>query len=64
MYYIAKHLSWNGLLHYKYITEFPGDRIFLNRQKFGEVTGKMVYCDLCPICYTLLTSKMQNSPDK
>ena len=33
-----KHLSCGGLLHYKCITKFAGERIF----KIGEVTGKMV----------------------
>ena len=39
---IAKHLSWDGLLHYKFITQFAGERIFLNRRTFDEFTGKMV----------------------
>jgi len=25
---IAKHLSWDDLLHCKFITQFAGDRIF------------------------------------
>jgi len=39
---IAKNLSWDDLLHCKFITQFAGDRIFLNRQTFGEVAGKMI----------------------
>ena len=26
----AKHLSCDGLLHYKFFTQFAGERIFLN----------------------------------
>jgi len=61
----AKHLSCDGLLHYKFITQFVGERIF----KIGEhlvklLHGKMVDFVTHPIRFTLLPSKMQNSPDK
>ena len=51
---IAKHLSCDGLLHYKFVIQFAGERIF-------NITGKMV--DRV-IRLRLLSSKMQNSPDK
>ena len=37
---------------------------FLKSVKFGEVTGKMVDCVICPFALRLLSSKMQNSLDK
>ena len=61
---VAKHLSWDGLLHCKFIIQFAGERNFLNRRTFGKVAGKMVVCVIHPIRLTLLSSKMQNSPDK
>jgi len=62
---IAKHLSWVGLLQYKCITHFVGKRIFkIGEHFFGEVTGKMANFVICPICLTVLFSKMQNSPNK
>ena len=59
----VKHSSCNELLHYKFIIQFAGENFF-NRQTFGEVTGKMVDCVILPIHHRLLSSKMQNSPDK
>jgi len=61
---VAKHLSWDGLLHCKFIIQFAGERNFFNRRTFGKVAGKMVVCVIHPIRITLLSSKMQNSPDK
>jgi len=34
---IAKHLSWDGLLDYKYIIQFSGERIV----KIGEYLAKL-----------------------
>jgi len=34
---IAEHLSYDGLLYYKYIVQFAGDRIF----KIGEHLAKL-----------------------
>ena len=34
---IAKHLSWDGLLYYKFITQFATKRIF----KIGEHLAKL-----------------------
>ena len=59
----VKHLSFDGLLQCKFITQFASERIFFNRWTFGEVTGKMVDCVMRPIRLRLLSSKMQNSPD-
>jgi len=61
---IAKHICWDTLLHYKFITQFASERIFQKiGEHFGEVTDKMVDCVIRPIRLTLLSSKMQNLPD-
>jgi len=38
----AKHLSFDELLHCKFITQFAGERISKIGEQFGEVIGKMV----------------------
>ena len=57
---IAKHLSYGGLLYYKYITQFAGERIF----KISEHLAKLQAVSLIdrvirPIRLGLLSSKMQ-----
>ena len=61
---VANHLSCDDFLHYKFITQFAVERIFKIGERFGEVTGKMVDCVIRSIRLTLLSSKIQNSPDK
>ena len=41
---IAKHLSWDGLLHYKCITQFPGERIL----KIDEHLAKWLIVSYAP----------------
>jgi len=60
----AKQLSCDGLLNSKFIIQFAVAIFVLNRWTFGKVTGKMVDCFMRPIRLELLSSKMQNSPDK
>jgi len=54
---IAKHLSYGGLLYYKYIIQFAGERIF----KISEHLAKLQAVSLIdlPIRLGLLSSKMQ-----
>jgi len=54
MAYFITDLSFNMLVK----------ELFLNRRTFGEVAGKVVVRVIRPIRLTLLSSKMQNSPDK
>jgi len=61
---IAKRLSWDGLFYYKFITLYLLMKDFFNRRTYGEVTSKMVDCVIFPIRLTVLSSKMQNLPDK
>ena len=46
---IAKHLRYDDLLSYTFIT---------------QSSGEIVDCVIRPICFKRLSSKMQNSPDK
>jgi len=53
----AKHLSLDGY----FIANLSLDLLmkdFLNQRTFGEDTGNMVDCVICPICLRLLSSKM------
>ena len=57
------HSSCDMSLHCKFITQLATERIV----KIGEHLAKlqaMVDCVICPIRLRLLSSKMQNSPDK
>ena len=45
----GKHLSYDGLLHYKFVIHCAGERIYQNPWTFGEVTGKMVDRVIRPI---------------
>ena len=45
----AKHLSYDGLLHYKFVSNYAGERIFKIREHFGEIKGKMVDRVIRPI---------------
>ena len=55
VYSVAKRLIWDGLLHYKFVVQFAGERTF----KIGEHSAKL-QAKWAPI----LSSKMQNSTDK
>ena len=46
---VAKHLSWDDLLYFKFIIQFAGERTFLNQRTFGEITRNMVDRAMCPI---------------
>jgi len=36
----AKHLSWDGILHYKFIVQFAGERIFKIGEHLAELLAK------------------------
>ena len=62
---IAKNLRRDELLYYTFIIHSAGERIFkIGERTFGEVTGKIADYVIYPIRLTLLSSKMQISPDK
>ena len=60
----AKHLSYDGLLHYKFVSHCAGERIFKIREHLAKLQGKMVDRVIRPFALRLLSSKMQNSLDK
>ena len=60
---IAKHLSCDGLLHYIYISESAGERIFKIGKHLAKLQAKWLIV-IHPIRLRCLSSKMQNSPDK
>jgi len=37
---IAKHVSWDGLLHYKFIIQFAGERIFRIDKHLAKLQAK------------------------
>jgi len=43
---IAKHLSCDGLLHYKYIIQFAGERILKSVNIWGSYGKSLVFCFL------------------
>ena len=45
----ARHLSYDGLRHYKFVNHCAGKKNFLNPCTYGEVTGKMVERVIRPI---------------
>ena len=61
---IAKNLRCDELLYYTFIIHSAGQRICKIGEHFGEVTGKIDDCVICPIRLVLLSSKMQISPVK
>ena len=60
---IAKHLSWDGLLHYKYIIQFASERILKSVNIWISYT-QMVDCVKLPIRLRRLSSEMRKSPGK
>ena len=63
---IAKHLRSDELLHYTFIIQSAGERIFKIDKHLAklQLTGTIVDCFVCPIRLALLSSKMLISPDK
>ena len=60
----AKHLSYDGLLHYKFVSHCAGKRIFKIREHLAKLQAKWLIVSYAPFNLRLLSSKMQNSLDK
>ena len=60
----AKHLSYDGLLRYKYVSHCAGERIFKIREHLATLQAKWLIVSYAPFALRLLSSKMQNSLDK
>jgi len=51
---IDKHLTWDDLLHYRFIIQFAGESMLKIDKHLAKLQAKRL---------TLLSSKMQNLPD-
>jgi len=60
----AKHSSYDGLLYYKFVNHCAGERIFKIREHLAKLQAKWLIVSYTPFALRLLSSKMQNSPDK
>jgi len=60
----AKHLSYDRLLHYKFVNHCVGERIFKIREHLAKLQAKRLIVSYAPFALRLLSSKMQNSLDK
>ena len=60
----AKHLSYDGLLYYKFVSHFAGKRIFKIREHLAKSQAKWLIVSSAPFALRLLSSKMQKSLDK
>jgi len=60
----AKHLRYDGLLHYKFVNHCAGKRIFKLREHLAKLQAKWLIVSYAPFALRLLSSKMQNSLDK
>jgi len=58
---IARHLSYDGLLHYKFVNHCASERIFKIREHLAKLQAKWL---IVSFALRLLFSKMQNSLDK
>ena len=63
---IARHLSYDGLLHYKFVNHCAGagERIFKIREHLAKLQAKWLIVSYSPFALRLLSSKMPNSLDK
>ena len=60
----AKHLSYDGLLHYTFVNYCAGKRIFKIREHLAKLQAKWLIVSYAPFALRLLSSKTQNSLDK
>jgi len=60
----TKHLSCDGLLHYKFITQFARGGIFKIGEHLAKLQAKWLIVSYATFALRLLSLKMQNSLDK
>ena len=60
----AKHLSYDGLLHCKFVSNHAGERIFKIREHLAKLQAKWLSVSYAPFALRLLSSKIENSLDK
>jgi len=61
---MAKHLSFEKLIDYKFISQSAVEIIFKIGKHLAKLEANGVNCVICPFRLALLYSKMHNSPDK
>jgi len=52
----AKHLSYDGLLHYKFVSHCAGGRIFKIRELLAKLQAKWLIVSYAPFALRLLSS--------
>jgi len=60
----AKYLSYDKLLHYKFVSHCARERIFKICEHLAKLQAKWLIVSYAPLALRLLSSKMQNSLDK
>ena len=60
----SKHLSCDGLLYYRYVTQFVGERIFKICEHLAKLQAKWLIVLYTTFALNVMSSKMQNSSDK
>jgi len=60
----VKHLSSDGLFHYKFIIHCDSERTFKIGEHFKKLQAKWLIVSYAPFTLRLSSSKMQNSLDK
>ena len=59
----AKHLSYDGLLHSKFVNHCAGKRIFKIREHLAKLQAKWLIVSYALFALRLLSSEMQNLLD-
>jgi len=60
----AKHFSYDGLLHYKFIVLFAGEFFFQIGEHLAKLQAKWFIVSYAQFALDFCPQKMQNSPDK
>jgi len=60
----AKDLSYDGLLHCKFVSHCTGERILEISEHLAKLQAKWLIVSYAPFALSLLSLKMQNSLDK
>jgi len=60
----ANHLSCDELLHYRFIIQFAGEIFLISGEHLANLQAKWLIVSYALFAFRLLSSKMQNLPDK
>jgi len=56
----AKHLSYDGLLHYKFITNFAGERILKICEQLAKLQAKWLIVSYAPFALDFCLQRCRN----